>query len=72
MSTSPWEQRKPRGQASTQLEQPIFTSAELAGLLAFCAHMQRCSVDLKLGLDDRRLEFVRWLVEHSRLNEELE
>lgn len=70
MSPYPWEHRKPRGRAAARLEQPTFTPEEISGLLALRDRVQRCSLDLELGLDERRLRFARWLVEQGRLSEE--
>lgn len=72
MSTSayPWEHPKRRGRTTAQPKQPSFTPEELAGLLALRERVQRCPVDIELDLDERRLGFARWLVDHGKLSEE--
>ncbi len=69
MSTYSWEQRNQRGRAATEQEQPSFTPEEIVKLAALQARSR--SIDIELGLDERRLKFARWLVDHGRLSEGL-
>ncbi len=69
MSTYPWEQRKQRGRTATQEEHPSFTPEEIAKLAALQARSR--SIDIEMGLDERRLRFARWLVDHGKLSEGL-
>lgn len=48
-----------------------FTAEEKERLLALCQHFSSHPEYLELGIDERRLTFARWLVEHGRLSEEL-
>ena len=69
MSTYPREHREHRGWATTRLEAPSFTPEELAKLVALQNRSR--SIDIELGMDEQRLRFARWLVEHGKLSEEL-
>jgi hypothetical protein len=46
-----------------------FTPEELAKLLALRALVATLSPYDELGLDEKRLKFARWLVEHGRLSD---
>jgi hypothetical protein len=46
-----------------------FTPEELARLNALRASFQSRAEYLERVIDDRRLEFARWLLEHGRLSE---
>lgn len=71
MSMYPWESWNFRARADTELKQSSFTPEELARLEALRNRVQSCSVDIEVGLDECRLKFARWLVEHGKLSEDL-
>lgn len=48
-----------------------FTAEEKERLLALCQHFSAHPEYLELGIDERRLTFARWLVEHGKLSENL-
>jgi len=48
-----------------------FTPEEFAKLAALRTRLQHRIVDIELGLDERRLGFARWPVEHRMLSEDL-
>jgi hypothetical protein len=56
------------GIETTTLE-GVFTPEELAGLLALRELASHRTVYDELGLDEKRLKFARWLVEHGKLSE---
>jgi hypothetical protein len=51
---------------------PGFTGAQRARLTRLRAHVRARAPDLTCGLDVRRLQFARWLVERGRLSEGVE
>ncbi|HLZ23768.1 MAG TPA: hypothetical protein VKQ30_16780 [Ktedonobacterales bacterium] len=55
--------------ASTELDD--FTSDEKERLLALCQHFSAHPEYLESGIDERRLTFARWLVDHGKLSENL-
>lgn len=69
MSTYPWEYRKQRGRNTTQVAESSFTPEEIARLVALRARSR--SLDIEQGIDERRLTFARWLVDHGKLSEGL-
>jgi hypothetical protein len=48
-----------------------FTAEEVQRLTALRQRVNVQPMHLDLGIDVRRLEFARWLVEHGRLGEEM-
>jgi hypothetical protein len=48
-----------------------FTTEEKERLLALCQHFSAHPEFLESGIDERRLTFARWLVEHGRLSEDM-
>ncbi len=48
-----------------------FTAEQVQRLTALRQRLALQPVHLDLGIDARRLEFARWLVEHGRLGEEI-
>lgn len=71
MSAHLGDNRRRRGGSSTHVEQQCFAPQELAKLLELRARVESCGVNIELGLDERRLRFARWLVEHGKLSEGL-
>lgn len=69
MSMYPWDYLNYHARAVTHLEQPSFTPQERAKLQALRTQVESCSVDIELDLDERRLRFARWLVDHGKLSE---
>lgn len=49
-----------------------FSVEEIAQLAALREHFQIHPQYWECGIDDRRLEFARWLVQHGKLNEGIE
>jgi hypothetical protein len=66
----PWERMRSL-RDHTQVTAPVttFTPEEHARLVRLRLHLQSRAVDLELGLDERRLRFARWLVEHGNISE---
>ena len=58
--------------SAVRLEQPSFTPEELANLLALRSDIESRTIDIELDLDERRLQFARWLVDHGKLSDDLQ
>ena len=58
-------------QAAAPMGMATFTPEEFAKLAALRTRLQHRIVDIELGLDERRLGFARWPVEHRMLSEDL-
>jgi len=65
----PWEHDTENGGRSAVLE-GRFTPEELAKLLALRTLFTNHSPFEELGLDEKRLKFARWLIEHGQLSDE--
>lgn len=65
----PWEHETENGSRPLALEGQ-FTPEELAKLLALRTLISSHSPYDELGLDEKRLKFARWLVEHGRLSDD--
>ncbi len=70
----PWERMRNQRSESQASRRPAavattFTPEEIAKLATLRTHLQSRAVSIELGLDDRRLAFARWLVEHGKLSE---
>jgi len=65
----PWERMS--AHASAPLGKATFTPVEFAKLSALRTRLQGRAIAVELGLDERRLNFARWLVEHDRLTEDV-
>lgn len=50
--------------------QSTFTPEELASLLALRSRIENCSIDIELDLNERRLLFARWLIDHGKLSDD--
>jgi hypothetical protein len=72
LNVYPWERMRSRMQASVSLAEVSFTPEEFAKLAALRTHLQTRAVDIELDLDERRLTFARWLVEHGRLTDDIQ
>lgn len=48
-----------------------FTPEEKERLLALCQHFSSHPHYLEYGIDERKLTFARWLVEHGKLSEDI-
>jgi hypothetical protein len=46
-----------------------FSTEEITRLHALRQHVLSHPASLELGIDERRLTFARWLVEHGKLSE---
>lgn len=68
----PWESGvHTQAQPETTSHDDDFTPDEKERLLALCQHFSAHPEYLEFGIDERRLTFARWLVEHGRLSENL-
>jgi hypothetical protein len=67
----PWERMSAHAQVSAPVGKATFTPVEFAKLSALRTRLQGRALAVELGLDERRLQFARWLVEHDRLTEEV-
>lgn len=69
----PWESgiRVTSQPEAASIENDDFTAEEKERLLALCQHFSAHPEYMETGLDERRLTFARWLVEHGRLSEDL-
>lgn len=65
----PWERMS--AHASALLGKATFTPVEFAKLSVLRTRLQGRAIAVELGLDERRLNFARWLVEHDRLTEDV-
>jgi hypothetical protein len=65
----PWEHETTSGSRPAVLE-GAFTPEELANLYALRERTAQHTAYDELGLNEKRLKFARWLVEHGRLSEE--
>jgi hypothetical protein len=66
----PWEHETDTTSQPPLLE-GLFTTEEIARLHTLRQHFLSYPASLELGIDDRRLTFARWLVEHGKLSESL-
>lgn len=69
----PWESSlhvTSQPEAATGIDDD-FTPEEKERLLAVSQHFSAHPEYLESGIDERRLTFARWLVEHGRLSEDL-
>jgi len=57
--------------SDTSAVEAVFTPQERARLEALRARLQGLSVDAELDVNDRRLCFARWLVQHGKLAEDV-
>lgn len=68
----PWESGVHiQAQPATTNDDDDFTVEEKERLLALCQHFSAHPEYLEFGIDERRLTFARWLVEHGKLSEDL-
>jgi hypothetical protein len=67
----PWERMRSLIQAYAPVGTATFTPEEFANLEALRKRLQQRVVDVELDLDDCRLKFVRWLVKHDVLSEDI-
>lgn len=68
----PWERGANRSAASPELdESAVLTQEEIAQLAKMRARYQSHPQCVEFDLDESRLDFARWRVEHGWLREDL-
>jgi hypothetical protein len=68
----PWDMRTPRDVAPAR-EQPRFTIEERDRLVALRTRLRDRPAYpyAEMGLDEARLQFVRWLADHGKISEKM-
>lgn len=66
-----WESGTHVVSQSVELDAAQFTEDEVARLVDLSRRFRAHGQYFELDLDERRLEFARWLVQHNRLREDI-
>lgn len=66
-----WESGTHVASQPAELDVAQFTEDEIARLVDLSRRFHDHGQYIELDLDERRLEFARWLVQHNRLREDI-